>query len=99
MQNYSAFYICTLGILDQFCDIWTNFDPQMKLKAPILLIFGENYHCKRSSYPKIQLLWDYASALVGKYSPTLYSRIYAPFVEYTPVDQGGRRGRENFRSV
>ena len=44
--------------------------------------------------PKIQFLRDYGSALVGKYSHTLYSRIYASFVEYTPL--GGGRGGDHY---
>ena len=50
-----------------------------------MLIFCEKLPFSWSFHPKILLLRDYASALVGKYSRTLYSKIYAPFVEYTPV--------------
>ena len=39
--------------------------------------------------PTVWLFCDYAaSALIGKYSRTLYSKIYAPFVENTPVANG-----------
>ena len=36
-------YLCTLCILYQFLDIWSNFDPKMQFRAPILLIFVKNY--------------------------------------------------------
>ena len=42
-------------------------------------------------------LRDYASALVGKYSRTLYSKIYAPFVEYTPVVRRDTRTASFYR--
>ena len=36
-------YLCTLCILYQFLDIWSNFDLKMQFRAPILLIFVKNY--------------------------------------------------------
>ena len=52
--------MCT-GVYSTF---WTNFDPKMLFKAPILLIFEKKSPWKTQFFQKIRLLLHYAKCLL-----------------------------------